>query len=181
MTVLKIPDGFVPGAKLADARLEKTLFEAGFTPGFPVASLIDFDELWAIHALSFTEADGAHRSNKPLMQLGVRLPDGSDGGNTRAAPMRVRSIHRSWEVLRPEYWYITGHLETAEQEPRWYLDRKAVAIYHMKVFVTIGRIRNEGYVQFIPEGPSAFIAQSDDLRWASCPSKTPPRVELPKY
>jgi hypothetical protein len=177
MIVLTTPGGFVSGAKLADKHLEKNLVEAGLIPGYPLTSLTSFDELWALHALSHTKADApVVGAKKPLIYLGVRLPDGNPN-STRPAPMRVREIRRVWPELSKPYWYLTGHLDDVNKD-FWYLNRKKVAAYFMRVVVFISNARGEGYVQFVPQGPGEFEPESDDLRWATCPSKIPPRVKV---
>jgi hypothetical protein len=164
------PQGFVAGAKLPRSNIVSVLEEAGFQPGHPIlgAAMDDekFDILWIIHALSSTDTD------KPVLPLTALLPDGSDYGEVRPAPMRVDEIRRVWTRTRLTHWYLCGRLV---YEGLWYLHRMPVHSCTMHVLFRPGYA---GYMQIIPnrQKPTA----ENEFRWIDHPSRLPPSVGLPK-
>jgi hypothetical protein len=172
MTARPVQKDFAPGAAL-HMNVASELICAGFEPGYPVARLMEFDPLWALHALTDTE------SERPIVHLGARLPNKTQSGDLRAVPIGLEAVIRKWRdgPRIPPHWYLRGRLEYGPE--RWFINRKAVDGCNVRVFLPVRR-RDPGYIQFIPIGVNGqFAPDSDELRWASCPSPLPPRVKLP--
>lgn len=172
MIARPIQKGFAPGATL-QKHVANELVRAGFEPGYPVASLEGFDPLWALHAMTDNE------NPRPIVRLSARLPNETEATDLRPVPVGLEEVARKWRsgAGEPSHWYLRGHLEYGPK--RWFLNRKAVNGCVVKVFFPIPR-RDPGYIQFIPIGINGqFPPDSDEIRWANCPSPLPPRIQLP--
>jgi hypothetical protein len=155
------PEGFAPGAEL-DSVDKKLLEQVGFEPGFPVFGISNGDQTSdlqkIIHALTFSPytGEGYDHRNRPIVNQGALVPDGSGYGEIHHTPMVVTEFRRAWFNEEP-YWYLSGRLTDRPGDEKWYICRKLVITCRMHVLFW----HRYGYVQLVPRGKPASSWRAD--------------------